>query len=103
MNLYSIVMNSSFNPLRKLPKSVRLQIMVLLSWMWSSIFSLWVGSVLAFGASIGVHMILLVGIFFTAEAFRRARKIGDNQLLDDEQMSVGMTTTYQRVSQSDSA
>ena len=76
MNLYSIVMNSSFNPLRKLPKSVRFQIMVLLSWMWSSIFSLWVGSVLAFGASIGVHMILLVGIFFTAEAFRRARKIG---------------------------
>ena len=74
MNVYNVVMNSKFNPLSKLPRAVSFQIMVVLSWMWSVVFSVWVGSILAFGASVGIHMILLVGIFFTAEVFRRARK-----------------------------
>jgi len=103
MNLYSIVMNSSLNPLRKLPKSVRFQIMVLLSWMWSVVFSLWVGSVLAFGASISVHMILLVGIFFTAEAFRRARNTENSPFNGGNQESVSMVTDGQSISRSDCA
>ena len=98
MNLYSIVMNSSLNTLGKLPKSVRFQIMLLLSWMWSSVFSLWVGSVLAFGASIGAHMILLIGIFFTAEAFRRARKIQDNSSNGGEQDSLIAITNHRTAS-----
>ena len=99
MNFYSIVMNSSLNPLSKLPKSVRFQIMVLLSWMWSVVFSLWVGSVLAFGASVSVHIILLIGIFFTAEVFRRARKTEDGS--GDE--NANMATNQQRVSSTDCA
>ncbi len=74
MNVYDVVMNSKVNPLSRLPRAVSFQIMVVLSWMWSVVFSVWAGSVLAFGASVGIHMILLVGIFFTAEVFRRARK-----------------------------
>jgi hypothetical protein len=73
-NAYASLMNSELNPLRNLPKTVRFQIMVSLSWMWSVVFALWLGSVLAFGASVAVHLILLVGVFGTTEVFRRARK-----------------------------
>jgi hypothetical protein len=72
--MYDNIMNSEKNPLRNLPRSVRLQVMVALSWMWSLIFGLWIGSTLAFGASVAAHMLLLVGVFATTEIFRRAEE-----------------------------
>ena len=73
-SIYRSVMNSERNPLRNLPKTARFQLMVVLSWMWSMIFALWIGSVFAFGVSAAAHLLLLVGVFVTAEVFRNARE-----------------------------
>lgn len=70
---YKAVMNTDRNPLRALPKMVRFQYMLILSYMWSIVFTLWVGSSLVFGFTIAGHTILLIGVFFTADVFRRAR------------------------------
>ncbi len=70
---YKIVMDPRYNPLRGLPKMVRFQYMLILSYMWSTIFTVWAGSALAFGWSVAGHTVLLVGVFFTADIFRRAR------------------------------
>ena len=75
-SLYENVMNSERNPLRNLPRTVRFQLMVVLSWMWSVIFALWIGSIVAFGVSATAHLLLLVGVFVTVEVFRRAKERG---------------------------
>ena len=69
---YTAVMDPDRNPLAALPKIVTFQLMTILAWMWSAVFSLWVGSIAVLGPSVGVHMILLVGVMITAETFARA-------------------------------
>ena len=73
-SLYNLVMDSERNPLRALPKVVRFQYMVILAYMWSAVFSIYIGTIAYLGPSIAVHTILLIGVFFTADIFRRARK-----------------------------
>ncbi|MDH3660568.1 MAG: hypothetical protein OEU92_11170 [Alphaproteobacteria bacterium] len=73
-SLFNVVMDSDQNPLRALPKMVRFQCMVVLSYMWSVIFAMYIGAIALIGPSIAVHTILLIGIFFTAEIFRRSRR-----------------------------
>lgn len=73
-NLYQVVMDPDRNPLRALPKMVRFQFMVVLAYMWSVVFSIYVGMIALVGPSIVVHTILLIGVFFTADIFRRARE-----------------------------
>jgi hypothetical protein len=73
---WRLVMDSESNPLMRIPKMQRFQMMQVLAYMWSIVFAAWVGSAMAFGFSAAVHSILLVGIFFTAEVFRRARRNG---------------------------
>ena len=70
---YSAVMDADRNALRAPPKMVRFQNMLILSYMWSIVFTLWIGSSLVFGFSIAVHPILLVGVFFTADIFRKVQ------------------------------
>ena len=74
-SLYRVIMDSSVNPLANLPKIVRFQLMSTLAFMWSGVFSLWIGNIAIFGPSALGHMILLLGVFFTAETFRRAPKL----------------------------
>ena len=74
-SLYKVIMDSSVNPLANLPKIVRFQLMSTLAFMWSGVFSLWIGNIAIFGPSALGHMILLLGVFFTAETFRRARQL----------------------------
>jgi len=71
---YNSIMDSNLNPLRNLPASQRLQTMMLLSWMWSVVFGLLIGSYLAFGVSVVAHLALLVAGFITVEVFRRAEE-----------------------------
>lgn len=72
--LYRLVMNPSENPLRTLPPIVRFQFMVILSYMWSAIFALWIGYMWFMGPSIIAHTFLLVGVFFTSEIFALASR-----------------------------
>jgi hypothetical protein len=70
--VYEVVMNPELNPLRGLPKIVRFQLMSALALMWSIVFSVWSGMVALVGPSMAVHVLLLLGVFFTADVFRRA-------------------------------
>jgi hypothetical protein len=70
---FELVMNTEKNPFRSLPKMVRFQFMVILAYLWSAVFTIWAGSVMLLGPTVLGHSVLLVGIFFTADAFRWAR------------------------------
>ena len=73
-NAYSAVMDPDINPLRHLPKIVRFQLMTSLALMWSVVFAVWSGMVAFAGPSMLVHAILLIGVYFTGDVFRRASK-----------------------------
>lgn len=70
---YALVMSPNTNPLRSLPKIVRFQFMTTLAFMWSFIFTMWIGSLSVFGPSAIAHMLVLIGVFFTAEIFKKAK------------------------------
>lgn len=83
--LYNLVMDPNRNPLQALPKMVRFQYMVILAYMWSAVFSIYIGTIALLGPSIAAHTILLIGVFFTADVFRRARarSLSDDELFHD--------------------
>jgi len=70
---YAVVMSPNTNPLNRLPKIVRFQLMTSLAFMWSFIFTMWIGSVQFFGPSAVAHTLVLIGVFFTAEIFKKAK------------------------------
>ena len=72
--LYAFVMDHEKNPLSTLPKMVRFQWMMVLSFMWSAVFTIWLGSTIVLGPTVLGHAVLLVAIFFTADMFRRAKQ-----------------------------
>ena len=67
-----LVMSPNANPLKSLPKNgVRFQLMTTLAFMWSFIFTMWIGSMQFFGPSAVMHTVVLIGVFFTAEIFKK--------------------------------
>ena len=74
-NSWSIIMDNRYNPLRNIPDvNTRHLIMQILAWMWCIIFSMWLGSVIAFGISAAIHALLIAGVFITAGVFETARR-----------------------------
>ncbi len=71
---YDVIMNPSVNPLRQLPKIVRFRLMAILAFMWCAIFTIWSGWIALFGPSVFAHILILIGVFFTADIFNRAHK-----------------------------
>ena len=71
-NIYDLVIDAEKNPFMPLPKIGRYQLMIVMSYMWSAVFTIWVGSMYSLWPSIVGHTALLVGVFFTADIFRRA-------------------------------
>ena len=64
--IYSLIMDSTKNPLSNIPDTnTRHMIMQVLAWMWS---------ILVFGISALIHAILLAGIFITLGVFETARR-----------------------------
>ena len=62
------------NDLRALPKTVRLQILVVLSLMWSVIFTLMFWSYKVWGlvlsTSVIGHVLVIIGVYFTMKSFK---------------------------------
>ena len=77
---YNLIMDPEVNGLWRLPKIVRFHFMSILAFMWSAIFTVWTGWISLFGPSATVHVILLAGVFFTADVFRRANQKSQRQL-----------------------
>ncbi len=68
-------MDSAKNPLSNIPDiNTRHMIMQILAWMWCIIFSMYLGSIVAFGISAIIHTLLLAGIFITMAMFETAKR-----------------------------
>lgn len=74
-NLYKLIMDSKHNPLRNIPDmNTRHMIMQVLAWMWCIIFSMYLGSIVAFGISAAIHALLIAGVFVTTGVFETAKR-----------------------------
>ena len=74
----NIMFDDSKSDIRSLPKSVRLQILIVLSFVWSTVFSLYVFSLTTFiwgwaGVVMG-HIGLIIATYITFKFFHKARK-----------------------------
>lgn len=78
---YDLVMDPKRNPLRHVPPAQRFQVMLLLSVMWTTIFTAAIGIWFLYGALLVGHALILTGIAVTAHVFslsaKRARTYRD--------------------------
>tara|TARA_Y100001937_G_scaffold86318_1_gene116769 strand:+ start:413 stop:694 length:282 start_codon:yes stop_codon:yes gene_type:complete len=75
VKVYNLIMDSAKNPLSNIPDiNTRHMIMQILAWMWCIIFSMYLGSIVAFGISAIIHTLLLAGIFITVAMFETAKR-----------------------------
>ncbi len=74
LQIYNNIMNSEHNPLSALPAAQRMQAMIILSVMWSTIFSLSTGAWFLYGELVVGHVLAVVGIGITAMTFHDASK-----------------------------
>ena len=74
----NIMFDDSKNDLRSLPKSVRLQILIVLSFIWTTVFSLYVFSLTTFiwgwAGLILAHVVLIIATYITFKFFHKADK-----------------------------
>ena len=74
----NIMFDDSKNDLRALPKTVRLQILITLSFVWSCVFSLYVFSINSFAYGFASMFFAHIGLIFvtyiTFKFFHKARK-----------------------------
>jgi len=74
-SLYKLIMDSRHNPLRNIPDmNTRHMIMQVLAWMWCIIFSMYLGSIVAFGISAAIHAVVIAGVFITVGVFETAKR-----------------------------
>ena len=79
---YRYIFDSSRNPLRNIPDPTsRMFIMIILGFMWSGAFAIYLGSILYFGISLAAHIVLLLMFFFTVAVFYDAEKNQSSWLL----------------------
>ena len=85
----NIMFDDSKSDLRSLPKTVRLQILIVLSFIWSTVFSLYVFSLTTFicgwAGVVMAHIGLIIAVYITFKFFHKAKK---------EQRSVFETGNY---------
>ena len=85
----NIMFDDSKSDLRSLPKTVRLQILIVLSFIWSTVFSLYVFSLTTFiwgwAGVVMAHVGLIIAVYITFKFFHKAQK---------EQKSVFETGNY---------
>ena len=79
---YQYIFDSSKNPLRHIPDPTsRMFIMIILAFMWSGAFAVYLGSIIYFGISIAAHIVLILMLFFTVAVFYDAEKNQSSWLL----------------------
>ena len=74
-NCWTVVMDDKRNPLSNIPDlQVRHVVMQVLAWMWCIVFSMYLGSITAFGVSAIAHVLLIAAIVVTVGAFETAKR-----------------------------
>lgn len=71
-DMYNSVMTIENSPLKKLDPIVAHMVFQALAFIWSGIFAVMLGSMMAFGISAVFHMLLISGAVITALVFREA-------------------------------
>jgi hypothetical protein len=72
---WNSVMDSNINPLRNIPNlQVRHLIMQILAWMWVSVCSMYLGSIMFWGINAIAHTLLLAAIVITVGTFETAKR-----------------------------
>ena len=72
---WNSVMDMNKNPLRHIPDlQTRHMVLQILAWMWATTFSLWVGSIYAFGVSTVAHLVIIAAIVVTVGTFETAKR-----------------------------
>ena len=72
---WNSVMDADINPLKNIPNlQVRHLIMQILAWMWVSVCSLYMGSVLFWGINAIAHTLLIGVIVITVGTFETAKR-----------------------------
>ena len=54
--------------------TIRRLVVQILAWMSCIVFSIWIGSILAFGVGATIYAPLIAGVFITVATFEAARK-----------------------------
>ena len=81
----TILFDDSKNDLRALPKTVRLQLLMSLSIVWSTVFSIWVFETIVavsygWGGLVIGHLLAIVAVYYTFHSFKnvkeKSRKFG---------------------------
>ncbi len=74
----NIMFDDSKNDIRNLPKTVRLQILIVLSFVWSTVFSLYVFSLTSFiwgwAGVVMAHVGLIFAVYITFKLFHKKDK-----------------------------
>ena len=74
----NIMFDDSKSDIRSLPKSVRLQILIVLSFIWTTVFSLYVFTLTTFiwgwAGLIMAHIGLIIAVYITFKFFHKADK-----------------------------
>ena len=74
----NIMFDDSKSDLRSLPKTVRLQILIVLSFIWSTVFSLYVFSLTTYiwgwAGVVMAHIGLIIAVYITFKFFHKANK-----------------------------
>ncbi len=77
INTATVLFDDSKNDLRALPKTVRLQILTVLSFVWSTAFTLYVWGVLHpdiwTGLVVG-HIAIIMAVYYTFKQFHNIKK-----------------------------
>ena len=72
---WNSVMDSNISPLKNIPNlQVRHLIMQILAWMWVSVCSMYIGSIMFWGINAIVHTLLLAAIVITVGTFDTAKR-----------------------------
>lgn len=82
ISAWDVIMDESKNPLRNLTIQTAHMLMQLLAWMWSTIFSLAIGSYVVFGVTSVGHSLIIAGIFVTMVVFRNAETNNRKQAIE---------------------
>lgn len=90
---YRLVMDSDRNPLRRLPRVQRFQVMVVLSLMWTAIFCTMAGVWFLYEELFALHLLFATGVLLTGATFHGANRLGSYR----EQTRVDGTPRYDDV------
>ena len=82
----SILFDDSKNAMRSLPKAVRLQILVTLSFLWSTVFTIFIwqnlnNAIYGWAGLVLGHVVIIIACYFTFRLFKNLKsdysKFGD--------------------------